>query len=220
MRLPPPGTFGGSVATEDFTSNNGAIPSPSMSLTGPISGAQIRAARILLGWSQAELSCRCGVSESSIAKIEGGWLGARNSTRGKIALALIGSGINFIELGGRKALAQYADREVGLPSAGTPKSQVPLGEGKFVTPRVSILSDIYANARICGLIADMGMGIEHGRKRWHPTSRNIEPELQDANSRPRAHLIRPSGTGKCAWHGRILCSQRPKQNGQTRNLPK
>jgi predicted transcriptional regulator len=68
-----------------------------MSLTGAISGAQIRAARILLGWSQAELSCRCGVSESSIAKIEGGWLGARNSTRGKIALALIGSGINFID---------------------------------------------------------------------------------------------------------------------------
>ena len=97
MQLPSPGT---SVATEDFTSNNGAVSSQSKSLTGAISGAQIRAARILLGWSQAQLSSRCGVSESSIVRIEGESFGAKSSTRGKIGLALTGSGIDFIDLVG------------------------------------------------------------------------------------------------------------------------
>jgi DNA-binding XRE family transcriptional regulator len=97
LRLPSPRTCGASFATEDFTSEDEVIAGQSMSLTDAISGAQIRAARILLGWSQAQLSLRCGVSEHSIVGIEGGSLRARGNTRAKIAVALIGSGIDFIE---------------------------------------------------------------------------------------------------------------------------
>ena len=88
---------GGSFATEDFTSRDVVITSQSISLTGAISGAQIRAARILLGWSQAQLSLQCGVSESSIVRVEAGSLLSRGSTRVKIASALTGAGIDFIE---------------------------------------------------------------------------------------------------------------------------
>jgi transcriptional regulator with XRE-family HTH domain len=68
-----------------------------MDLNPIISGAQIRAARILLRWSQAELSFQCGVSESSILRIERGALVPRESTREKIALALLKAGIEFID---------------------------------------------------------------------------------------------------------------------------
>ena len=68
-----------------------------MDLSPVISGAQIRAARILLRWSQAELSFQCGVSESSILRIERGLLKPRESTREKIALAMRMAGIEFID---------------------------------------------------------------------------------------------------------------------------
>jgi transcriptional regulator with XRE-family HTH domain len=68
-----------------------------MDLNLTISGAQIRAARILLRWSQAQLSLECGVSESSILRIERGLLAPRGSTREKIALALLKAGIEFID---------------------------------------------------------------------------------------------------------------------------
>jgi transcriptional regulator with XRE-family HTH domain len=68
-----------------------------MDLTPIISGAQIRAARILLCWSKADLSLQCGVSESSILRFERGVLEPRESMRQKIALALLNGGIEFID---------------------------------------------------------------------------------------------------------------------------
>jgi transcriptional regulator with XRE-family HTH domain len=38
----------------------------------PITGAQVKAARRLLGWSQSKLAAETGVSEATIAKFEGG----------------------------------------------------------------------------------------------------------------------------------------------------
>jgi len=76
---------------------NVSAPSQPISPNAIICGAQIRAARILLGWSQAQLSRRCDVSESSILRIEGQLLEARESTRKKIAVALADAGIDFID---------------------------------------------------------------------------------------------------------------------------
>jgi transcriptional regulator with XRE-family HTH domain len=67
-----------------------------MDLIPIISGAQIRAARILLRWSKAHLSSQSGVSESSILRIERGVLESRESTRQRIAVALRSGGIEFI----------------------------------------------------------------------------------------------------------------------------
>ena len=61
-----------------------------------IGGAQIETARILLGWSQAQLSWRSGVSESTIWRIEKAALVPRKNTRAKIAFALRAAGIDFI----------------------------------------------------------------------------------------------------------------------------
>src|SRR5262249_11755057 len=61
-----------------------------------ISGAQIRAARILLGWSQAQLCSQCEISADCLANIETGLAGANFGARQKVALALIEHGIDFI----------------------------------------------------------------------------------------------------------------------------
>ena len=65
-----------------------------------ICGAQIKAARILLGWSQAQLSWRARVSEGTILRIENGSPEPRKSTRAKIAFALRRAGIDFVDLVG------------------------------------------------------------------------------------------------------------------------
>jgi transcriptional regulator with XRE-family HTH domain len=60
---------------------------------------QIKAARALLGWSQADLARRSGVSEPTIARLEAadGELGGREGTGDKIHAALDAAGIEFIE---------------------------------------------------------------------------------------------------------------------------
>jgi predicted transcriptional regulator len=62
-----------------------------------ITGAQIRAARLLLGWSQFELSRQSGVSEASIQRIEKGLIEPRNSTQAAIGMALSNAGIEFAD---------------------------------------------------------------------------------------------------------------------------
>jgi len=60
---------------------------------------QIKAARALLGWSQADLAQRSGVSEPTIARLEAadGELGGREGTIEKIRNAIEIAGIEFIQ---------------------------------------------------------------------------------------------------------------------------
>ena len=67
-----------------------------------ISTAQIRGARGLLDWSQAELSRRTGISTTSIGNIESGNTQPRESTMGIIRRAFEDGGIEFIDGGIRK----------------------------------------------------------------------------------------------------------------------
>jgi len=59
---------------------------------------QVKAARALLGWSQADLARFSGVSEPTIARLEAanGMLGGREETAKKIKDALERNGVNFI----------------------------------------------------------------------------------------------------------------------------
>jgi predicted transcriptional regulator len=59
---------------------------------------QIKAARALLAWSQAELARHSGVSEPTVARLESidGELGGREKTAGKMRKALESAGIDFI----------------------------------------------------------------------------------------------------------------------------
>jgi transcriptional regulator with XRE-family HTH domain len=67
-----------------------------------VSIAQIKAARMLLSWSQAQLAKRSGVSDPTIKRLEAidGPLGGREETGEKIRAALERAGIEFIEENG------------------------------------------------------------------------------------------------------------------------
>ncbi|MFI4985831.1 MAG: multiprotein-bridging factor 1 family protein [Alphaproteobacteria bacterium] len=64
-----------------------------------ITPAQIRAARALLGWKQADLAAASGVSEITVKNIERGATDARGSTLGKIEAAVEAAGAEFISPG-------------------------------------------------------------------------------------------------------------------------
>jgi predicted transcriptional regulator len=59
---------------------------------------QIKAARALLGWSQADLARGSGISEPTIARLEAveGEIGGRQGTARRIQAALEKAGIEFI----------------------------------------------------------------------------------------------------------------------------
>ena len=63
---------------------------------------QIKAARSLLAWSQADLARQSGVSEPTVARLEAadGELGGREQTGAKIRTALEKAGIDFIDENG------------------------------------------------------------------------------------------------------------------------
>ena len=63
---------------------------------------QVKAARSLLGWSQADLARRSGISEPTIARLEAvdGELGGREETGRKIQSALETAGVEFIDENG------------------------------------------------------------------------------------------------------------------------
>jgi transcriptional regulator with XRE-family HTH domain len=60
---------------------------------------QVKAARALLGWSQADLAEKSGVSEPTVARLESveGELGGREHTAEKIRTAITAAGIDFID---------------------------------------------------------------------------------------------------------------------------
>lgn len=72
-----------------------------------ITTAQIRGARGILNWSQADLAERTGISATSIGSIENGQSQPRESTLSTIRKAIEGAGIEFIGTDGvRKKSAQ------------------------------------------------------------------------------------------------------------------
>jgi predicted transcriptional regulator len=80
---------------------------------------QIKAARVLLGWSQETLVDMSGVSISTIKRLEaeGGDLGGRPATGEKIVAALTKAGVEFLDEDGdgpgvrlRKAKAKRKTR--------------------------------------------------------------------------------------------------------------
>ncbi len=60
---------------------------------------QVKAARALLGWSQADLAEKSGVSEPTVARLESedGELGGRERTAEKLRAAITAAGIEFID---------------------------------------------------------------------------------------------------------------------------
>jgi transcriptional regulator with XRE-family HTH domain len=60
-----------------------------------ITGAQVRAARQLLGWSQSRLAGEVGVSTSNIAKLEGGNHTVSVLTVSTIRRVLTEAGVEF-----------------------------------------------------------------------------------------------------------------------------
>ena len=67
-----------------------------------ISGAQIRAARGLLGWSQEGLSKAAGISKRAVVRLETGATDSRRSTIVAVETALERAGIEFLAAEGDK----------------------------------------------------------------------------------------------------------------------
>ena len=61
-----------------------------------IFAAQVRAGRALLGWSQAKLAERSGVSRNVVARLELGISDARMSTVSNLRTALVEAGLDFV----------------------------------------------------------------------------------------------------------------------------
>ncbi|QDW36924.1 helix-turn-helix transcriptional regulator [Bradyrhizobium sp. KBS0727] len=63
---------------------------------------QIKAARALLAWSQADLADRSGISEPTVARLESadGELGGREETAQKLRTAIEAAGVEFIDENG------------------------------------------------------------------------------------------------------------------------
>ncbi|MBR1215265.1 helix-turn-helix domain-containing protein [Bradyrhizobium sp. JYMT SZCCT0180] len=63
---------------------------------------QIKAARALLAWSQADLADRSGVSEPTVARLEAadGEIGGREDTAQKLRAAIEEAGVEFIDENG------------------------------------------------------------------------------------------------------------------------
>ena len=67
-----------------------------------VTTCQVKAARALLSWSQADLARRAGVSEPTVARLElaDGELGGREGTTEKIRNAIEAAGVEFLEENG------------------------------------------------------------------------------------------------------------------------
>jgi transcriptional regulator with XRE-family HTH domain len=64
-------------------------------VNGEIFAAQVRAARAIVNWSQAELARRTGLVQRSVHRIEQGESGIRPSTRSTIENAFASAGVKF-----------------------------------------------------------------------------------------------------------------------------
>jgi transcriptional regulator with XRE-family HTH domain len=73
-----------------------------------VTNEQLRAARALLGWSQAELGLRAGLSVPTIKRLEGGFgPHVSDEARAKLKKAIEAAGVEFIEENGGGAGVRY-----------------------------------------------------------------------------------------------------------------
>jgi transcriptional regulator with XRE-family HTH domain len=81
-----------------------------------ITGRQLRAARVLIGWEQLDLARRSRVAIGTIRRMESfdGEIGSRTTTLSQVQAALEKSGIRFLHDGGPG---------VQLHAAASPRSQ-------------------------------------------------------------------------------------------------
>ena len=63
---------------------------------GPITPAQVRAARALLGWTLEHLTTASGVPKSTLIRFENSAVSPRKSTVSAIQAALVFAGVEFI----------------------------------------------------------------------------------------------------------------------------
>lgn len=68
--------------------------------TGHIDSAQLRGARAMLGWSQAELADRAGITRKTLVGLEAGDRDSYRSTMAKVVTVLEEAGVRFIEVEG------------------------------------------------------------------------------------------------------------------------
>lgn len=69
-----------------------------MSENSPLSAPACRAARALLGWSQADLVAKAGVSPNTVAKVEAGER-VRASTAARLLAAFAAAGVELLNGG-------------------------------------------------------------------------------------------------------------------------
>jgi hypothetical protein len=84
-------------------------------------GRLFRAARSLLGWSQAGLACAAGASTALVCRVEAGCPGAGTRAAAALAAAVEGAGVRFVGAGGAAGHGlRYAARPVpgGPPGGG------------------------------------------------------------------------------------------------------
>jgi transcriptional regulator with XRE-family HTH domain len=73
-----------------------------------VTNEQLRAARALLGWSQAELALRAGLSVPTIKRLEGGFgPHVSDEARAKLKKAIEAAGVEFIEENGGGAGVRF-----------------------------------------------------------------------------------------------------------------
>ena len=74
---------------------------------------QIKAARALLAWSQADLANRSGISEPTVARLEAadGELGGREDTTQRLRAAIEAAGVEFIDENGGGAGVRLKTRK-------------------------------------------------------------------------------------------------------------
>lgn len=69
-------------------------------ITDQIDSAQLRGARAMLGWSQAELADRAGITRKTLVGLESGDRDSYRSTMEKVVAVLEAAGVRFIEVEG------------------------------------------------------------------------------------------------------------------------
>lgn len=68
--------------------------------TDNIDSAQLRGARAMLGWSQAELANRAGITRKTLVGLESGDHDSYRSTMAKVVAVLETAGVRFIDVEG------------------------------------------------------------------------------------------------------------------------
>jgi transcriptional regulator with XRE-family HTH domain len=98
---------------------------------------QLKAARILLGWSQAELASKAKVGRNSLSRFESGMTDTKNSTIQALTSALQKGGIIFVSEASRVGIwLNLGEADIKSAAPDHP-SDIPVGGGtsKSSTPK-------------------------------------------------------------------------------------